>query len=457
MATIQELREQRETLFKQAETLEAKGDALNAEETEAWSDLVDQVADLDNQIKQAETAQQASEDRKAKMDSLRQSRTGQRRTSPDSPTLGEVRVGRNRVEDDPKRGFRNLADFAQEIKDCGQSLHGIQTNQRIREAGFLQAAGTGMAQGVTSDGGVLVPPAFSKEIWDGARVQSDSMLQYCDTMPIDAGVESVTIPASAETSRADGSRWGGVRGCWKSELGALASSKPTFRDVKIEPQELYVFGYISDKLLRNAPGTASTILANAAADEINFKLGDSVFNGDGAGKPKGIIGHAATIDVAKESGQAAATVVAQNINKMYSRCHAKFRSGAAWFINQEVEPQLEALTMVVGTGGVPLYLPPGGIADAPLGRLKGLPVIPCEYAQALGTSGDIVLANLRAYAMGVRGMVDQSISMHLKFDYAQSAFRWIFEADGQPWLASTLTAAKGSTTYSPIVTLATRA
>jgi hypothetical protein len=47
--------------------------------------------------------------------------------------------------------------------------------------------------------------------------------------------------------------------------------------------------------------------------------------------------------------------------------------------------------------------------------------------------------------------------MHLKFDYAQSAFRMIFELDGQPFLNSVITPYKGSTTTSPIVTLATRA
>jgi HK97 family phage major capsid protein len=360
-------------------------------------------------------------------------------------------VAREAVLDDPARGFKSFGDFALEILDCGPSRSAIDSNQRLRAA-----AGTGMTQGVTAEGGVLVPPAFSKVIWDGARQKSESMLGYCDVQPIDPGVESVTIPAIAETSRATGSRWGGVRGYWKSELSAMTESRPKMRDVKIEPKELYVLGYVSDKLLRNAPGTASSILATAAADEINFLIGDSVFNGDGAGKPVGVISHASTVSVAKETGQVAATIVKANIDKMWARCHANWRNNAVWFVNQACEPELENLSMVVGTGGVPVYLPAGGVADTPNARLKGRPVVVVEYCQALGTKGDIVLADLKSYLVGLRGMVDQASSMHLKFDYAQTAFRFIFEVDGQPWMASPITPFKGSATLSPVVALDTR-
>lgn len=360
-------------------------------------------------------------------------------------------VAREAVLDDPARGFKSFGDFALEILDCGPSRSAIDSNQRLRAA-----AGTGMTQGVTAEGGVLVPPAFSKVIWDGARQKSESMLGYCDVQPIDPGVESVTIPAIAETSRATGSRWGGVRGYWKSELSAMTESRPKMRDVKIEPKELYVLGYVSDKLLRNAPGTASSILATAAADEINFLIGDSVFNGDGAGKPVGVISHASTVSVAKETGQVAATIVKANIDKMWARCHANWRNNAVWFVNQACETELENLSMVVGTGGVPVYLPAGGVADTPNARLKGRPVVVVEYCQALGTKGDIVLADLKSYLVGLRGMVDQASSMHLKFDYAQTAFRFIFEVDGQPWMASPITPFKGSATLSPVVALDTR-
>lgn len=360
--------------------------------------------------------------------------------------IGRIRPA---VADDPKKGFKTLAHFATKVFDAGQNVRGDEMLMHV-------AAGTGMTQAVNADGGVLVPPAFSKMIWDEVLRRSESLLGYCYQLPIDSGTESVTVPCISESSRADGSRHGGIRGYWKDELTELTSSKPTFREVKLTPHELYVFCYISDKLLRNAPGTASALLERAGADEIAFKIGDAIVNGDGSGKPRGVVGHAGTVSVAKETGQAAATVVLKNLSKMRSAMHVNYRAGAAWFINPEVETALDTLEFPVGTGGVPGYLPPGGISSTPYSTLYGQPVIPIEYCSALGTEGDVIYANLRGYAAAVRGMVDSAYSMHLKFDFAQTAFRLIFEMDGQPWLNTTITPFKGSRTTSPIVTLATR-
>ena len=423
-------------------------------------------AAVDRDFSDAETADVADIESKLKTLSQRIEREEkylelQRTTGPDAVATSTIsvsdspRIGnaREAVWDDPKRGFANLGEYALRVMNAGHNP--TSDSALMRQIGA--AAGTGMTVGTSADGGVLVPPAFSSAIWDATRMASDSLLEMTNQIPIDSGVESITIPKVNETSRANGSRWGGIRGYWKGELTELTSSKPTLDEMKLAPQELYVFAYISDKLLRQAPQAASAVLETAAADEINFKVGDAIINGTGAGQPVGVIGHASVVSVSKETGQAAATIVKENIDKMYARCHAKWRTGAVWLINQDCEPALEQLSAVVGTGGVPIYLPAGGIASAPNARLKGLPVMPVEYCATLGTVGDIMLVNLKAYATAVRGMVDRQYSMHLKFDYAQTAFRLIFEVDGQPMLKSAITPFKGSNTLSPFVTLATRA
>lgn len=417
---------------------EADVEALSVEEASL-------TAELESLRKDA-----AKQELKAQAQSIRDFAKGPgRMTSPGTPG---VRIGNPRlaVAEDPKRGFKTLGHFAER---CMLN----HDNPRKDEMLMQVAAGTGMTQAVNSDGGVLVPPAFSKAIWDEVLQQSNSMLSYCFQLPVDPGAESITIPAIAESSRANGSRYGGIQGYWKEELSLMTETKPTMRSLKLTPHELYVFAFISDKLLRNSPGTASAILERAAADEISFKIGDAIINGDGAGKPRGVVGHVATKSVSKETGQPAATVVVDNLLKMRASMHPKYRPGAVWFINPEVEVALQQLTFPVGVGGVPAFLPPGGISDSPYSMLFGQPLIPIEYCAALGTVGDIIYANLRGYAAAVRGMVDSQYSIHLKFDYNQTAFRLIFEMDGQPFLNSVITPFKGSTTTSPVVTLATRA
>lgn len=421
---------------------------MTDEQEVACQALLDEEAQLTASLETLRKDQQKAELR-AKADEIRSYAKGaSRQTSAGTPGIKIGRI-RSAIEDDPKRGFKSLAHFASRVFDSGQ-------NPRSDDMLMQVAAGTGMTQSVNSEGGVLVPPAFSKMIWDRVLVQSNSLLTYCDPITVDAGVESVTVPAINESSRVDGSRMGGVRGYWKGELSQMTESRPAFREVKLSPHELYVFAYIADKLLRNAPQTASRILEQGAADEIAFKIGDAIFEGDGLGKPLGFVSHPATVSVAKETGQAAATIVPANIRKMMARLHINFREGAVWFVNQDVIPVLEGMEFPVGTGGVPAYLPPGGMSDAPYSRLYGRPVIPLEYCSTVGTVGDIVLANLKGYAAAIKGMVDSNYSMHLKFDYAQTAYRVIFEMDGQPWLTAPITPFKGNNTTSPIVTLATR-
>jgi HK97 family phage major capsid protein len=382
----------------------------------------------------------------------------QDKANKDNP--GRIIVGNDKREEDPKCGFKVFGEFGQVVWLGGTP--GAQPDERLRVIKSMQdriqgKAVSGMSIDAGSDMGWLVPPAFRTEIWNGINSDVDSLFARTDSIPIANGFESVTVLANAETSRANGSRWGGIQGYWRAEAAQMTSSKPKLREVSLKPHELYVFAYVTNNLLRQASALTS-YLSRAATEEIQFKLGDAIVNGTGAGQPVGIIGATCAISVAKETGQAAATVVKENIDKMWARCHAKARSTAVWLINQDVEPALEQLQMAVGTGGVPVYLPPGGLTETPNARLKGRPVVVTEYNATLGTVGDIVLADLKSYATCTRsdGLIADS-SMHLRFDYGETAFRFTFEAGGQPWLASAITPFKGTNTLSPIVTLATRA
>ena len=125
-------------------------------------------------------------------------------------------------------------------------------------------------------------------------------------------------------------------------------------------------------------------------------------------------------------------------------------------INQDIEPQLFGLELPVGTGGVPVYLPPGGLSATPFATLMGRPVVPIEFASTLGTVGDIMLVDLGQYIAIDKGGIEEASSMHVQFLTDQMAFRWIYRIDGQPGWSSALTPANGSATQSPFIALATR-
>ncbi len=443
--------DQAQSLIEKAE--EEGNRELTADEEALFQEFLSQSKTLRDQYEEELAADQRAA-RRALLDDARQGIA----TVPSPSSL--VRTSMQRVTQmfdrqmlDPKRGFAHIGDFAIKVQEAYTPGGGMADERLLK----ISAAATGMNQAQGSQGGYMVPPEFSSTLWDGMNALPDNLMTLCDKYTITG--ESLTFPANAETSRATGSRYGGVRGYWISEATQITSSSPTVRRMKLEPQELAVLVFVTDKLLNNAPAMEQYI-KRSASEEIMFLVNDAIINGNGVGQPLGVMNSTATITISSEVGQDVDTILIENINKMHARCHSRARSSAVWFINQDVEPQLEQLSSIVGTGGIPVYIAsPNGypnIAEAPQQRLKGKPVRPIEYCKTLGDKGDILLANLGYYALGVRGGVSEEMSMHLRFDYAETAFRFMFAVDGQSWLQSAITPLNGSNTLSPFVTLAAR-
>ena len=439
----------------QAIMAKAKGESreLTAEEQAAVTAIVAEKNSLTEKISNAEKAEQMGLELEADAVELTQSATRGPRSIPandDKPVTSGLRAN---LLDDPKLGYRGkhiLGAFAADVFKSGRADMG--TSQQWKEL----AAATGMSQAVGADGGFLVPSEVSNEIHAGMNEgPGPNLLAMTDQYTVTG--ESLTFTANAETSRARGSQWGGGRAYWIAEAAQITASAPTFRQVRIEPQQLAVLIYATDKLLNNAPAL-SQYLTRSASDLIRFEAEDAIYQGNGVGKPKGILAAGGpTVSVAKETGQAAATITAKNIWAMWARMHPKAKQNAVWFIATDAFPQLQQLQLAVGTGGVPLYQPPGGLASAPNGTILGRPVVELEYCAALGTTGDILLADMKGYVVGNKGGVASAMSMHLRFDYAETAFRFMYAIDGQPWLKSAITPFNASATQSTFVKLDTRA
>ena len=327
--------------------------------------------------------------------------------------------------------------------------------ERLRNQDAETRAATGMEAGVPSEGGFLVPQEFSTDLMERS-IETGLLASRCTPQPMSGG--KLQIPCVNETSRADGSRQGGVRAYWLSEAAQITASQPAFGAITLEPNWLSALIYCTDELLEDATALAAW-MNRAVPDELAFKIDDAIVNGTGAGQPLGIMNANAMVSVSKESGQNKETIVPQNIVKMYARLEGRARRGstAAWFINQDCLPQLFLMSLTVGTGGGPVFMPAGGLSGLPYNTILGLPVVEIEQCQTLGTTGDIVLGDLSQYLLAQRRGLDVASSIHIRFDYSETAYRFRMRLDGQPSVLSALTPFKGSNTISPFVKLNTRA
>jgi len=452
---IQELVERRKALLEDAEQL-AGVETMTDDDEKAFDKAMAEVDQLDKKIENMTRIEDAKS-RGSKsvgrlVDTARSSIV--RTAEVDLDVTNEIPAGRipqdevrvlgERIFDSPTFGFEDASEFFTEVWRNGTP--GVGSNdERLR----VLSAASGASQGSGADLGFLVPPEFSQTIWDGIHQDAQSLLADTDQYTV-AG-ESLTLLANGEKSRANGSRYGGIRGYWISEAAQMTSSKPKLRQAKIEPHELAVLAYVTDKALRNGGPAVGQYVTKAAQDELMFMTGNAIINGTGVGKPLGVMKSKAVVTQAAVSGQGAGTIVAGNIFDMYARLLSRAVVGAKWYINQDTLPQLFRLK---DDNGNLIYLPAGRLTDSPFGTMLGLPVVPIEYCQTLGTEGDIILANLGYYITGIRsGGVRSDSSIHVRFEYNETAFRFLTEIDGQPWLNSAITPFKGSNTQSAFVTL----
>jgi len=359
------------------------------------------------------------------------------------------------AEDRPNYGeptrFRSFGEQMQAVMKA--AIRPNQVDPRLLDE---SRAVSGMSEGMPSDGGFLVQTDFATELLKRAY-ETGQVASRCRRIGISGNANSLKINGIDETSRADGSRWGGVRAYWTAEAGDKSNATPSFRQIELSLTKLTGLAYATDELLQDA-GALESVLMTAFSEEFGFKLDDAIINGDGSGKPLGILASSALVSVAKEAGQPADTIQPENLIKIWSRCWARSRINSVWFINQDIEPQLFTLGIAVGTGGGTVYMPPGGLSSQPYGTLFGRPVIPIEQCQTLGDKGDIILADMSQYILADKGGVQSASSIHVRFVNDESVFRFVYRVAGQPIWHSALTPFTGAAnTLSPFVTLNARA
>jgi HK97 family phage major capsid protein len=432
----------------------ADGRALSADEQTAWDAIFAAIARLDGEIEAEERRLEQS----AQLD-------GAALRVPDGAILGSV--ARPQGLDRPwgyEFGVRASLG-ADGIVVYG----GVPEAEKIAFGSFLQAvhraptgrgadprlleASKGMNEAVGEDGGFAVPTQFRNDL--RLRILGGEILSRIQLETMSGPGNSVAINVVDETSRADGSRFGGVRGYWVEEGGEIPASRPKLTRVEIKPKKVAALGYATSELLQDA-ALMGGLMTDAFAAELKFQVEKAVISGDGMGKPLGILNSPALVTVNKEAGQAAATVVFQNIAKMWMRLYAGSRSNAVWLINQGIEYELSTMGFAAGSNVVPVYLPANGISGSPFATLYSRPVIPVEYAEALGTVGDVMLVNLSEYLALDKGSPEEADSMHVAFITHEMAFRLTYRIDGQPMWRSALTPYKGANTLSPFVALQTR-
>ncbi len=303
---------------------------------------------------------------------------------------------------------------------------------------------------VPSDGGFLIPERLRAEL---LRVSLETALVRPRARVIPMDSATVPFPTLDATSNAS-SVYGGIIGYWTEESGQLTESQARFSRVKLEARKLAAYSEIPNELFTDSIISLEAFVNETFPEALGWFEDTAFINGTGVGQPLGFLRAAAAVSAALEAGQAAQTILWENIVSMYSRMLPGSLGRAVWICNLDTFRELATMALSIGTGGSAIWLNNG--VEGPPARILGRPVIFTEKVPTLGAAGDINFVDLGYYLIGDRQQMQAMTSAHYRFQTDRTAMRFTQRVDGQPWLQSAITPQNGANTLSPFVKLAPR-
>jgi len=452
-----------ESIMDWSEPLQASLEVTGATEGEDFElyGNADDAAKLDAQLAQA---QEAATERLAGQ--IAASVMSKLAPGNDGTPFPIIRGGKEPVDKDPRRGYKNLAQFARDVylaghgdpgplEGAGVDIRGA--HERLRVCQAAEVAARGAERAVGSDelstttgpyGSWLVPTEHGTKLWRDT-IEQGTILQYCQPVPMSS--MKIDYPAIDDSSHAS-SVFGGIIVYRTAELAAKTMSRPKLRQLELALHKMTVLIPVTDELLRFSVISLGPLLGDLSAAALSWYIEDEVFNGVGVGQLLGIFNSPALIAVTRNTGN---RINAADVRKIWARIPGRHKAAARWYYNADCEEDLNAMATAVGTGGQLVYMPAGGLSAAPYGTLMGRPVTATEHCQAIGTAGDLVccVPSQYVYAQWVAG-IEEAVSIHLRFDYDETVFRYVLMNDGRPWWNSAFTPKRGNNTLSPFVTVA---
>lgn len=339
------------------------------------------------------------------------------------------------------RPFHSLGEQLQSVVNAAKG----RVDKRLLQ---VNNAVMGSNEGTGADGGYAIQEDFAGSILETA-VSTGDILSRVDSYTVGANSNAARWLMVDETD-VSASVFGGVQMYWAAEGATVAASRPKFKELKLDLEKMMGFAYATDELLQDAAfmtgffGTAFTVAANRL-------LEDAIICGDGEGKPKGILSSGGLITVGVDAGQKEA-LNAQNILKMWSSALVSGRKNMVWLMHPDLEDQLPQLML----GDKLIWMPEGGISGAQYQTILGRPVLFNDNCQAIGTKGDVLLADLKQYMLLKKGTAKQDWSMHVEFLTDQQCFRMVLRCNGIPKVAAPVKLKNSTRTRSPYVALAAR-
>ena len=353
--TILELREKRAKAWEAAKAFldshrNEKG-VLSAEDDAAYTKMEQEITDLGKEI--------ARQERQEALDAELSKPTA-------SPLTGKPLGGTD--SDEPKTGRASKA-----YKKA--MLTALRTN-------FRQVSNV-LQEGIDANGGYLVPEEYDSRLIDG--LAEENIMRRLGHRITTSGEHKINIAATKPAA------------AWIDEGGALTFGDATFAQISLDAHKLHVAVKVTEELLYdNAFGLENYIIAQFAKALGNAEE-DAFLNGDGTGKPLGLL--AATGGAQTAVTSAGASIAADEVIDLVYALKRPYRKNAAFLTNDQT---LAVLRKLKDNNGQYLWQPSYQAGEPD--RLFGYAIHTSPYFPTI-TAGKpaIAFGDFSYYNIGDRG------------------------------------------------------
>jgi len=328
MSKILELREKRAKAWDAAKQfLDAKRGAdgmLSEEDTATYDKMEQDVMILGKEIERLE--------RQAAIDAELSKATSTPLTGKPGAKMGKDEVEKTgRASDEYKGSFWNA----------------------MRVKAPMPSVLNALQEGTDSEGGYLVPDEFERTLVE-ALEEENVFRTLAHVIKTSSGDRKIPVVASKGTAS------------WVDEEGAYTESDDTFSQVSIGAYKLGTMIKVSEELLADSVFDLEAYISKEFARRIGAREEESFFNGDGKGKPLGILAAAGGAEVGVTAASATAITADEVIDLFYS-LKAPYRKNAVWLLNDATVKQIRKLK---DSTGQYLWQPSlvAGTPDTILGR-----------------------------------------------------------------------------------------
>ena len=351
----------------------------------------------------------------------------------------EERKAPAEVKADDSKVYRS---FGEQLIDIKKAALGYGPSPALEK---VQRSILGMNTQTGADGGYAIQVDFANRIFDSIVEQSE-ILSRIDRYQVSANANEVFVTMVNETTTEN--VFGGIKAYVVEEGAQIPTTKPALRQFRLGLKKIATLAYVTDEQMRDAQFTGSLLERGFALAIARLREKMVIDN---------VVANGGTTIIAKESDQAAASVVGKNFLKMRNALISTSRRNAIWTMHPDVAAELPEMYLSGAHTDKFIYMPENGISVAGYDRLFGREIIESDYCSALGTKGDILYWNPFEYLEIFKGGVEAATSIHVAFDTAQMAFRAISYVNGMCKYDKGITLVNSQTQRASYVTLATRA